>query len=105
MNLTDRTHFPPHGYLYREPGLWECPRELAMLGLYSVARALQIVRIQNPTSGLDPSYEACVEAIALYTCTRLNNDPKYCGDPNSPPAKAQARGHSKPRKCPGCGRR
>lgn len=107
MTLLNKTQFPPHGYLYREPAIpWVCPSELALLGLDAVAKALQIVRAQNPAIGLDPSYDACLEAVALYTCTRLKFDPKYCGEPNgtSPPLGDSARPRTK-KKCAGCGRR
>lgn len=72
MTLTNHTEMPPAGYLYREESLgWETPRDLATQGMRAVAQALQRVRAQNPTSGLDPSYEACVRAISEYTCARL----------------------------------
>lgn len=102
--LINTRDFPPGGYLYREPSLnWEAPEPLQ--GLEHTARQLQMVRAQNPASNLDPSYEACLDAIKDYTAHRLNYDPKWCGVPPEPlnsvgnPTQKTVRG------CKGCGRR
>lgn len=104
--LTNLREFPPHGYVYREPSLnWEMPSEVAMIGLVEATNALQQVRLQNPASGLDPSFRACREAIMRYTCARLKYDPRWCG---LPPSEEQKRSESvarKGRKCAGCSRR
>ena len=95
--------FPAKGYQYFEPELkWRAQNELAMIGLDAVAKALQIVRIQNPGAGLNPSYDACVEAIMAFTCKRL---PKYCAQPEVPSVAGQAIRGKKQKKCKGCGRR
>jgi hypothetical protein len=105
MTLTNLTEFPPGGYQYKEPSIgWIAPKELTMIGLLDVARALAVARAQNPTSGLDPSLPACLEAVKDYTCARLRNNPKYCG----PPREARETDHSRaikgPKPCASCGR-
>lgn len=87
--------FPPHGYLYREPAInWEAPRELAMQGLDFVASALSTARAQNPASGLDPSYAACVEAVKQFQCARFAGRPealeRFCGGPQPAPVARDA---------------
>lgn len=82
MKLVNTTHFPPGGWQYKEPSLhWSTTSEIAMGGLDVATRALQMVRANNPESGLNPSYEACLEDIKNYTCLRLNYDPRWCGLP------------------------
>lgn len=83
MTLINFRDFPPGGFRYREVSLgnWENPDKF--LGLDKATQNLQIVRAQNPASGLDPSYEACRSAIMEYTCKRLRYDPKFCGAPPS----------------------
>lgn len=113
MTLINRTDFPPQGYLYFEPALnWRASRELASQGLDIVARALQQARVNNPQAGLDPSYEACVEAVGAYTCARLSPRLRaiYCGgEPATEQEKAQVeaarKSAGKPRGCGGCGGR
>lgn len=103
--LINLREFPPHGYLYREPSLnWSMPRETAMLGLPDAARALQMVRAQNPSSGLDPGYEACVDAIKAYTCIRLNFDSRWCGLPPAEEQRVQLVKAKKRRGCASCRR-
>lgn len=99
MTLTNLNQFPPGGYRFFQPEInFHVPKDLAMIGLYDVARALQIARAQNPASGLDPSFEACVEAIKLYTCVRINGDPKFCGPQPAETPKTKRAG------CASCGR-
>lgn len=104
--LTNLREFPPHGYIYREPSLnWEMPREVAMIGLREAAQALQQVRLQNPASGLDPNYAACVEAIKTYTCVRLKYDPRWCGLPPAEEQKLNALKYPQSKRgCAGCRR-
>jgi hypothetical protein len=106
ISLTNLTQFPPGGYRYREVALnWEMPQAIAMLGLDDAVKALQMVRAQNPASGLSPLYADCLEAVQRYTCARLNNDPRWCG---LPPAEAQKIDRSQAvsgRRCHSCGRR
>jgi hypothetical protein len=66
-------------------------------------RVKQIVaaRKNNRASGLDPSWQACVDALDLYTCTRLNNDPKWCVAPADPVMLAAVKSRSQG--CAGCG--
>ena len=113
MKLINLTEMPPRGYQYYEPSLdWRVPNDLASQGLRMVAEALQRVRAQNPASGLDPSYEACVEAIGVYTCQRLAPWPKvqkhFCGgtpmtDQERYQQEAQERAVTS-HGCAGCGR-
>lgn len=112
MTLTNLSKFPPSGYLYSENingKLWKATPEMALLGLDTVARALQIARIQNPLAGLDPSYDACVESIKLFTCARLNYNPLYCGEDAPPEVLLVASNGSVPvkrkRGCASCGKR
>lgn len=105
ISLINLTKFPPGGYKYREPSInWVMPSEIALIGLDDAVRALQMARANNPSSGLDPSYSACLEAIKKYTCTRLNNDPRWC---DLPPEELQKRSSIGMigRPCAGCGRR
>lgn len=115
MRLTNTSDFPPHGFQYYEPSLdWRAPHDLALQGMPFVAKALQMVRAQNPASGLDPSYEACVTAISEFTCARLAQWPDklahFCGgEPVTEQEKAAAaaaqRVASAPRGCASCGGR
>lgn len=105
MQLINSKDFPPGGWQYREPSLnWSTTQEMAMAGLGAVAAALQMVRAQNPASGLNSSYKACLEAVKKYTCHRLNYDPRWCG---LPPSEIQTRSAlrqagQKSRKVQGC---
>jgi len=113
--LTNLTEFPPWGYLYREPALnWSVPPDLAMQGLQAVADAVRMVRMQNPASGLDPSYSACVEAVKRYTCARLAQNPdalrRYCSSVETQALAPSQRDMSQPTRrsrvgCASCGRR
>jgi hypothetical protein len=105
MTLVNLTDFPPGGYQFNQPQIpWEAPQELASQGLEIVARALQQVRINNPNSGLDPSFEACLNDVAEFQCARFQHKPKllakFCGDKSSALAQAAA---VKQRGCGGCG--
>lgn len=103
MPLLNRNNFPPGGFQYFEPKLnWWAPRD--GIGFNLKAQQIQAVRVANPASGLDPSYEACEEALELYTCTRLANDPKWCVAVTSPVAQSIAASRKVP-KCGGCGAR
>lgn len=104
MTLTETSIFPPGGFQYFEPEInWRCPRDTALIGLSNVARALQIARANNPWSGLNPSFESCLQAVKDYTCKRLNYDPRFCGPQ---PASQQRIDHSRPTngRCAGCSR-
>jgi hypothetical protein len=114
MNLINTTEMPPKGYQYFEPALnWRTPPDLALQGLRMVAEALQQVRAHNPQAGLDPSYQACVEAIGAYTCTRLAGTKQlayFCGgtpttDQERAQMEAAQREASRPKGCAGCGGR
>lgn len=97
--------FPPGGFYYREPALnWHVSAggELAMSGIDQVAEALRMVRLQNPSSGLDPDFDACKEAVARYTCARLNNDPRYC-TPTQQTLKQTVSSQKRARRCKSCG--
>lgn len=101
MPLIDRSKSPPGGFPYREPSIaWKSPAD----GAVFVERVKQIsaARVNNPTSGLDPTYEACGRDLDAYTCTRLKNDPKWCVVEGDPVAKALAISRA-PRPCAGCG--
>lgn len=103
MPLLNRNDFPPGGFPYREPSLnWVAPRDGAPFGLR--VQQIQAVRIANPSAGLNPTKEACEDALDLYTCTRLGNDPAWCVAPADPVAKALAAARKPPR-CGGCGQR
>lgn len=105
MTLTNLNEFPPGGYQYKEPSIgWVAPKELTMIGLIDVARALAVARAQNPASGLDPSLSACLEAVKDYTCVRLHNNPKYCGPQPAVSEVDHSRAMKGPRQCATCGR-
>jgi len=113
MTLTNLTDMPGGGYGYREPAIGfevKLYSELALTGLQRVAQALQQARANNPASGLDPSYEACLEAIKQWTCARFAQSPKalarFCGGPDVTQA-VQTHDASRPlpRGCASCGRR
>jgi hypothetical protein len=81
-----------------------------MAGLGAVARALQMVRSQNPEANLDPSYGACLEAIKRYTCHRINYDPRWCGLPpeeiqTQAALKQAGRRSRRVQGCASCGKR
>lgn len=77
MPLLDPNKFPPGGFPYFEPSInWRAPRDGQ--SLKTTAQRLQTVRSQNPFAGLDPSFEACLEAVENYTCARLKNNPRWC---------------------------
>lgn len=103
--LTNVRDFPPGGYIYREVSLnWINPEPLQ--GLEHAAMLLQTVRLNNPASGLDPTYSACLEAVKLYTCTRLDYDPRFCGLPPEEMQAIAGAPKSTPRRgCASCGRR
>jgi hypothetical protein len=111
MGLVNTTIFPPKGFFFRQVELnWETTQEIAMSGLHGAARALQMVRANNPASGLNPSFAACLEDIKNYTCRRLNYDERWCG---LPPAEIQTqealkqagRRSRKVAGCASCGKR
>lgn len=103
--LFNYSKFPPGGYSYREPALnWEVKpgSELAMSGIDRVAEALRMVRLQNPGSGLNPDFDACKEAIARYTCARINNDPAFCKSTTQTLTQTVTQTKTK-RRCKSCG--
>lgn len=102
--LIELNVFPPGGYPYFEPSInWRNPDPYQ--DIKTAARLLQRVRAQNPAAGLDPSYEACLDAVRVFTCARLHGNPKFCMEvdgsgnyvlpPGSIPIKAK--------RCAGCG--
>lgn len=105
VQLINTKDFPPGGWQFRQAELnWSTTSEMAMAGLGAVAKALQMVRAQNPSSGLDASYSACLEAVKAYTCHRINYDTRWCG---LPPSEIQTRSAlrqagQKSRKVQGC---
>lgn len=108
MTLTNTTDFPPGGFKYREPSInWENPEP--MQGLVHAVNLLMIARAQNPASGLNPSYEACLESIKAYTCERLKNNPdaleRFCSDIPDALRLSSAVAKSQGRQCASCGRR
>lgn len=109
QTLTNLREFPNGGFLYYEPSLnWRVPTSLALIGLNEVVMALQIVREQNPASGLDSSFKACLEAVKLFTCARLNFDSRWCGevDPETILSlQSSAVPSRRSRGCATCGRR
>ena len=91
MTLTNLTKFPKGGYRFKQPELdWEVPRETALISLEDVVRAVQMIRAQNPSAGLDPSYEACLADVKSYTCKRLGYDPQFCGPQVQQPSTRRA---------------
>lgn len=112
MILFNTHDFPPGGYAYREPSIsFEVPAGsiLAMQGLGDVAHALQTARANNPASGLNPDYSACLEAVKAFTCARLAGNPQllaqFCREaveaaPSTGPALKVAK-----RGCGSCGSR
>lgn len=104
MKLINTSNFPKSGWTYREPSInWTNPDPLNGEGFDYAVRMIQQARANNPASGLDPSYEACAEALSEYTCRRLNNNPKWCtGDPEVMKAQAAAIAS---RGCGGCGKK
>lgn len=101
MPLLSRSHFPPGGFPYREPSLnWSAPADGAPFDIR--ASQIQAVRVANPSAGLNPSLEACADALDLYTCTRLRNAPRWCVSLDSPVARA-AIASRRPPPCAGCG--
>lgn len=98
-----KSNFPPGGFTYREPSLnWVATPELAGMGHKEVAKALQTVRIQNPTSGLNPEMSACLQAVIDYTCARL---PEWCEDERDVSFEAIPTKGKKKKKCASCGKR
>lgn len=105
MKLINTTDFPRNGWTYREVSInWENPDPLNGNGFSYAVGLIQQARANNPASGLDPSYEACAEALSEYTCRRLRNNPKWCtGDPEVIRMRAEAAAQSK--SCGSCGGR
>jgi len=101
MPLLDRRKSPPGGFPYREPSIgWEGPKDGSVFD--ERVKQIRVARANNPTAGLDPSWDACAEALDLYTCTRLKNDPKWCLVPTDPIAVAAAKSKTSV-PCRGCG--
>ena len=96
MTLRPDAPFPPGGYAMREPsiGFYLPPfSELPMQGLEFVALALSTARAQNPASGLDPSYAACLEAVKQYQCARFTNKEavdRFCTSDTPAPVQRDA---------------
>lgn len=111
MTLTNLTQMPPDGYTYYEPTIkFRTTKQMALQGLDVVARALQRARAQNPAQGLDPSIEACVQAVKDYTCARFIGRPAllafYCGplpDASAPLDVAKLVKGKRNKGCAGCG--
>jgi len=94
---------PPRGWLFFQPEInWRPPDP--MLPLDMVAQQLSIARFQNPAAGLDPSLDACIRAIGLYTCKRAEGKDwfkRFCT--SSEIIAEQAMENARPRKKGGCG--
>jgi hypothetical protein len=110
MTLTNLRNFPPGGYKYFEPSIpWRNPDPSNGEGIAHAARLLQMARAQNPDKNLDPSYDACVDAIAEYTCARLKRDfsketwSQWCADTDGPAVNPNSR--SQISGCATCGGR
>lgn len=106
MPLLDRSRMPPGGFPYREPAInWRVPTTDLYLPFDMVARTIAMARINNPHAGLNPDLNACRDALDLYTCTRLNNDPKWCVAVGDPVAIAIDQTRKAVHRCGGCGQR
>ena len=104
MTLIELNQMPPKGYPYFEPSInWRVPDPFQTIDV--VARQLQMARVQNPASELNPSYEACLEAIKLYTCVRLKGHPKFCGPQVSSENQPWPSSVGRMQGCAGCARR
>lgn len=107
MNLINFREFPPGGYIFFQPEIgWRNPDP--MLPINMVAEQLSIARYQNPAAGLDPSMEACIEAIGAFTCQRFAQKPsvfdRYCTSDES--LARQVANNARPtNECKGCGKR
>lgn len=101
MPLIDRLKSPPGGFPFRQPEInWTSPADGAVFS--ERVKQIQRARLNNPTSGLDPSLEGCSDSLDLYTCTRLKNDRKWCVAPEDPVAKAAVAARASSG-CVGCG--
>lgn len=100
MPLIDRNKMPAGGFFYREESLkWETPN--AFLPFTMIARQIQTVRVANPTSGLNPEFNACCNDLDAFTCARLENNPRWCAVPiKSPSVKV---GVKQSGRCAACG--
>ena len=105
MPLLDRYKMPPGGFQYREPSLnWTVPNPGVPFDM--VAREIQALRMNNPRAGLNPDLEACRNALDLYTCTRLRNNPKWCTPtPSAQAAMRAAYVAQAAKKCSSCGKK
>ncbi len=100
MPLLNRNNSPPGGFPYREPSIgWVSPND----GAIFTERVKQIsaARANNFGAGLDPTYEACADALDKATCKRLNNDPKWCVSASDGVARVILQ--RVPTPCAGCG--
>ncbi len=103
MPLKDRNSIPQGGYYYHEPKLnWHTPDGKQPFNM--IVGQIMKVRAQNPNAGLNPSCEACAEALEEYTCKRLGYDARVCTGGNNAVTLAAATVR-KPTPCAGCGRR
>jgi hypothetical protein len=74
MRLRVTGTFPPGGYAMRDTRLAfhvKSGSELALRGFSFVVGALQQACLNNPTSGCNPDYKACEQAVMLYNFERL----------------------------------
>lgn len=102
--LLNRNNWPPGGFAYFEPKLnWRAPAD--GLSFFLKAQQIQAVRAANPASGLDPSLEACAEALDTFTCARLANDPAWCASTTAPVMIAVVAARKSHAGCGGCGAR
>lgn len=104
MPLLSRTKFPPGGFPYFEPRLnWRAPSDGAPFTL----RVTQMMKVRaaNPSSGLNPSREACSDDLDAYTCARLGNDPQWCVSVANPVMAAITTTRKSVGGCGGCGSR
>jgi hypothetical protein len=101
MPLHSTSKHPPKGWLYREliaGRYWTAPDP--MLGFEMVAKALCAARANNKVK---TTLAECKEAVANFTCKRLDNDVRWCVQASNPQAAAVAA--KAKRECAGCGRK
>lgn len=102
MPLHNTHQHPRYGWLYREvingkPWTVDDP----MQPFLDVARSICRARKNN---GLECRMQEAVKALGEYTCTRLDNDPRWCeGVPGETSQIEQA--IRKAAGCAGCGKR
>lgn len=107
MPLRDRNQMPPGGFPFKEPSLkWPSKKWNPFRDFWTIVGEIQMVRVQNPASGLDPSRRTVAQALDDYTCGRLQNSPRWCKGTKEQEAQEQAARNSTKRKsCSTCGKK